>query len=284
MSPRSRIVGPGRAPVSRAAMPLVVSWTVTSRARPSSAAEHVLPGDRQVVADSGHRCSVRRSSTAPPAGRGLPRAAGRVDGHRAMVGTAVADARSERRVGDELVDVVDEHDHVVATVTRRRMRARAAAPPGRVRRRDVADRGCSSTAAATPRTCGRGAGTSPSAASSRPASRTTRPPCGSWPRRSAWSASCRRSSPPGATPTPTWTSSAACYRVVHDGPFRFADGEVVEARWVDAAGLRRAHRRRVVRARQPRPAAGRGRCFPFRPWRPPGEVADLESGTGRDAR
>ena len=30
---------------------------------------------------------------------------------------------------------------------------------------------------------------------------------------------------------------ARCYRVVHDGPFHFADGEVVEARWVDAAGL-----------------------------------------------
>jgi isopentenyldiphosphate isomerase len=28
-----------------------------------------------------------------------------------------------------------------------------------------------------------------------------------------------------------------CYRIVHDGPFRFVDGEVVEARWVDAAGL-----------------------------------------------
>ncbi len=30
---------------------------------------------------------------------------------------------------------------------------------------------------------------------------------------------------------------ARCYRVVDDGPFRFADGEVVEVRWVDAAGL-----------------------------------------------
>jgi isopentenyldiphosphate isomerase len=27
------------------------------------------------------------------------------------------------------------------------------------------------------------------------------------------------------------------YAVVHDGPYRFADGEVVEARWVDRAGL-----------------------------------------------
>ncbi len=30
---------------------------------------------------------------------------------------------------------------------------------------------------------------------------------------------------------------ARCYRVVHDGPVRFADGEIVEARWVDRAGL-----------------------------------------------
>lgn len=28
-----------------------------------------------------------------------------------------------------------------------------------------------------------------------------------------------------------------CYRVVHPGPFMFADGEVVEARWVDRAEL-----------------------------------------------
>jgi 8-oxo-dGTP pyrophosphatase MutT (NUDIX family) len=28
-----------------------------------------------------------------------------------------------------------------------------------------------------------------------------------------------------------------CYRVVHDGPVTFVDGEVAEARWVDRAGL-----------------------------------------------
>ena len=28
-----------------------------------------------------------------------------------------------------------------------------------------------------------------------------------------------------------------CYAIVHDGPFRFDDGEVVEVRWVDRAGL-----------------------------------------------
>jgi 8-oxo-dGTP pyrophosphatase MutT (NUDIX family) len=30
---------------------------------------------------------------------------------------------------------------------------------------------------------------------------------------------------------------ARCYRVVHDGPITFVDGEVAEARWVDRAGL-----------------------------------------------
>ncbi|MET0144248.1 MAG: NUDIX domain-containing protein [Ilumatobacteraceae bacterium] len=30
---------------------------------------------------------------------------------------------------------------------------------------------------------------------------------------------------------------AHVFRIVHDGPFRFADGEVVEARWVDRPGL-----------------------------------------------
>jgi 8-oxo-dGTP pyrophosphatase MutT (NUDIX family) len=28
-----------------------------------------------------------------------------------------------------------------------------------------------------------------------------------------------------------------CYRVVHDGPIHFADGEVIDARWVGRAGL-----------------------------------------------
>ncbi|MFT3852318.1 MAG: NUDIX domain-containing protein [Ilumatobacteraceae bacterium] len=28
-----------------------------------------------------------------------------------------------------------------------------------------------------------------------------------------------------------------CYAIVHDGPFHFDDGEVVEVRWVDRAGL-----------------------------------------------
>ena len=76
---------------------------------------------------------------------------------------------------------------------------------------------------------------------------------------------------------------ARCYRVVHDGPFRFADGEVVEVRWVDAAGARRAACRGVVRARQRRPAAGRDPLSPSARSRPPGEVADHVSGQGRNA-
>ena len=33
------------------------------------------------------------------------------------------------------------------------------------------------------------------------------------------------------------TAFVRCYAVVHDGPFHFDDGEVVEVRWVDRAGL-----------------------------------------------
>ena len=61
----------------------------------------------------------------------------------------------------------------------------------------------------------------------------------------------------GATRTTTCSSSARCYRVVHDGPFRFADGEVVEARWVDAADVADMLESAAVRARQRRPAAAR---------------------------
>ena len=51
MSPRSSTVGPGLPPVSRAAIPLVVSCSSTSSGKPVDRLEHVLPGDRQVVAD-----------------------------------------------------------------------------------------------------------------------------------------------------------------------------------------------------------------------------------------
>ena len=49
-----------------------------------------------------------------------------------------------------------------------------------------------------------------------------------------------------AVPVPTHAGTFAdddvdlvgqCYRVVHDGPISFPDGEVAEVRWVDAAGL-----------------------------------------------
>ena len=54
-----------------------------------------------------------------------------------------------------------------------------------------------------------------------------------------------------------------CYRVVHDGPISFPDGEVAEARWVDAAGLDALLATERVRARQPGAAAA-GCAFPFR--------------------
>jgi isopentenyldiphosphate isomerase len=38
---------------------------------------------------------------------------------------------------------------------------------------------------------------------------------------------------------------ARCYRIVHDGPFRFVDGEVSEVRWVDLPALA------ALRARSP---------------------------------
>ena len=144
MSPRSRIVGPGRPPVSRAAIPLVVSCTVTSSGEALDRAEDVLLGDRQVVAELGPL--VQRAAQFDGAAEevvGLLAQAGRVDGHRAMVGTASMSGTPDAGAdpGDELVDIVDEDDVVVATVTRREMRAAQAAPPRRVHRRHVDERG-----------------------------------------------------------------------------------------------------------------------------------------------
>ena len=58
MSPRSRIVGPGRPPVSRAAMPLVDSCRVTSRSRSSRSSRMRSRVMRQVVADLGPAVEV----------------------------------------------------------------------------------------------------------------------------------------------------------------------------------------------------------------------------------
>ena len=143
----------------------------------------------------------------------------------------------ERSPGDELVDVVDEHDRVVATVTRRRMRAE------RLRHRAVFIAVTSSAGELLVHRRSDGKDL--------------------WPGRwdlavggvvgagEDYDAAARRElaeelGASGVAPRPIGAGRfadddvdllARCYRVVHDGPFRFADGEVVEARWVDAAAL-----------------------------------------------
>ena len=202
---------------------------------------------------SGHSCNVRRSSTAA-----LSRsfAASRSDvvsrRHRAMVGTPRGPGWRRARRHRRHRRPRRGHGHPPADA------GRAAAPPRRVRRRGVdTAASCWCTAAARTRTCGPVAGTSPSAAWSEPGRPTTTPPGVSWPRRSA---SRRYPGPIGAAGTyedDDVQLLGRCYRVVHDGPFRFADGEVVEARWVDAAELADMLESGAVRARQRRPAAAR---------------------------
>jgi isopentenyldiphosphate isomerase len=152
-----------------------------------------------------------------------------------VAGRASADGADP---GDELVDVVDADDEVVATVTRRRMRAERLRHRAVFvvvtssdhlllvhRRSDVKDL---------------------------------------WPGRwdiavggvvaagESWDAAARRelaeevgvSAIPqplhaGAYADPDVDLVARCYRVVHDGPVTFPDGEVAEARWVDRVGFDR---------------------------------------------
>lgn len=142
-----------------------------------------------------------------------------------------------RAAGDEPVDIVDEHDRVVATVPRRRMRAE------RLRHRAVFIAVVSTTGQLL--------------VHRRSEDKYL------WPGRwdlavggvvgagEDYAAAARRElaeeiGVTGVVPAPIGTGRfadgdvdllARCYRVAHDGPFRFADGEVVEARWVDAAGL-----------------------------------------------
>jgi isopentenyldiphosphate isomerase len=133
--------------------------------------------------------------------------------------------------GDELVDVVDAEDRVVATVTRREMRAR------RLRHRAVFvvvnDR--AGRLLVHRRSAGKDL----------------------WPGRwdvavggvvaagESWDAAARRELAEeigvDAEPVPLSAGAyadddvdlvARCYRAVHDGPVRFVDGEVAEARWV----------------------------------------------------
>ena len=175
-----------------------------------------------------------------------------------------AAAPDRRSAADELVDVVDEHDRVVATVTRRRMRAE------RLRHRAVFIVVVSSTGQLL--------------VHRRSDDKDL------WPGRwdvavggvvaagEAWDDAARRelAEEVGITtePVPLPAADGAyadddvdlvgrCYRVVHDGPISFPDGEVAEARWVDAAGLAALLGDRALRARQPDVAAAGG-SFPFR--------------------
>lgn len=137
---------------------------------------------------------------------------------------------------DELVDVVDADDRVVATVPRRRMRAE------RLRHRAVYVVVNSSAGALL--------------VHRRSDAKDL------WPGRwdvcvggvvaagEGWADAARRELAEevgvDAAPVPLRGGAyadgevdlvARCYRVVHDGPISFPDGEVAEARWVDAAGL-----------------------------------------------
>lgn len=140
--------------------------------------------------------------------------------------------------GDELVDVVDADDRVVATVTRRRMRAermrhRAVfvvvnASDGRLlvhRRSDAKDLWPGRWDVAVGGVVGAG---------------------------ESWDAAARRelAEEIGVDAVPELLHAGAyadadvdlvarCYRAIHDGAVTFADGEVAEARWVDRTGLDR---------------------------------------------
>ncbi len=142
--------------------------------------------------------------------------------------------------GDELVDVVDDSDRVVATVARRRMRAErlrhravfivVVSKDGELlvhRRSDAKDLWPGRWDVAVGGVVAAGEGYDVAAQ-----------------RELAEEVGLH------ATPAPILAGSyrdadvdlvARCYRVVHDparhGPVRFVDGEVAEVRWVDAAGL-----------------------------------------------
>ena len=149
-----------------------------------------------------------------------------------------AAAPDQRSAGDELVDVVDEQDRVVATVTRRRMRAE------RLRHRAVFIAVVSSTGQLLVHRRSDGKDLWP----------------GQWDvgvggvvaAGEAWDDAARRELAEelgiDADPEPLDGHAHAytdddvdlvgrCYRVVHDGAISFPDGEVAEARWVDGAGL-----------------------------------------------
>jgi 8-oxo-dGTP pyrophosphatase MutT (NUDIX family) len=139
--------------------------------------------------------------------------------------------------GDELVDIVDEDDVVIATVTRREMRAR------RLRHRAVF--------IAVQHSDGK------LLVHQRSFDKDVRP--GAWDiafggvvgAGETYEVAAARELAEeigitGAVPTP-WGGGVfgdehyeligRCYHVVHDGPHTFADGEVIAARWVNRAQL-----------------------------------------------
>ena len=148
-----------------------------------------------------------------------------------------ANAEAAHGPGDELVDIVDERDNVVETVTRREMRA------ARLRHRAVY--------IAVQDSDGR------LLVHQRSLDKDVRP--GAWDiavggvvgaGESYDEAAVRELAEEigieDAVPTPwgggvfadeSYELIGRCYHLVHDGPFRFADGEVIAAKWVNRSEL-----------------------------------------------
>ena len=232
--------GPARPPVSRAAMPLVVSCTVTSSGRPSSAPSTCSWVTGSSLPTSGHWCSVRRSSTV--GGRGgrsassrSARPCRRACGHGrhgpvSATGREPCAVRATSWSTSSTRTTGSSPRHPPADA------GRAAAPPGRVRRRHVDDRAAARPPPQRrPRTCGRAAGTSASAASSAAgeayddaARRELAEEVGVDRRR----ARCRSADGRYADADVDLVAPLLPRRPRRADPF--ADGEVAEARWVDA--------------------------------------------------
>ncbi len=154
-----------------------------------------------------------------------------------LAGVKTYDHRMSSAVGDELVDIVDESDRVIAVVSRREMRAR------RLRHRAVyiAVQGSDGRLLVHQRSF----------------DKDVRP--GAWDiavggvvgsGESYDAAAVREMAEEigviAITPTPigggtfgdeSFELIGRCYHVVHDGPFTFADGEVIQAKWVDRGEL-----------------------------------------------